>query len=304
MNTLEQAFRKIVERITFFVSVAQTNNSAISLEDLLGLMPTGQVKNVSELEHIIKEFLSGSICTDGGYAFRCGASDLVEKTRLTKLESAEKIRQTKSFVELHMKLFENTLIVAIAGSTSYGSANKNDDVDIFLVAKNGSLWSTLFKILIYIRVRRLLRIGRESIPNLCFSVVYTKRGFEELLRGKPDPLTARELINLKPIIGEEELGWYLTHTAWIRDYYPRFNPTQDSKSPSNASSAQLADTLLGQLVGGYLNMVGKFRNTLFRLQGRMQDVFRVIYSRDGLVYESQRYVKLRARYREFFKANR
>ncbi len=301
MSTQKRIPKSVLERIIFFVSVAQSNNAAISLRDLLNLMPTDQVHSADQLEDIIRECLGETLLVEGGYVVTRGAPELAETTRMTQLESAKKIQQVKSFVDSHHKLFADTLVVAVSGSASYGSAKKGDDVDIFLITKNGALWSTLFKILLYIRVRRILRVDSENISNLCFSVIFTKRGFEELLKSRCDPLSARELINLKPVKGGETLGWYLANTEWIKAYYPRFNSPPPRKQPPTAFSGKQDDTPLSILLGAYLAIVAKFRNTLFRLQGREQDVFRVIRSRDKLVYESHRYVELRARYFKFFK---
>ncbi len=293
--------RSVLERIVFFVSVAQSNNAAISLEDLFNLMPADQVHSVGELEGIIRECLGETLLVEAGYVVMRGALELVETTRMAQLESAKKIQQVKSFVDSHHKLFTNALVVAVSGSASYGSARKGDDVDIFLVTRNGALWSTLFKILLYIRARRILRVDPENTSNLCFSVVFTKRGFDELLKSRSDPLSARELINLKPVKGAETLSWYLANTKWIKAYYPRFSLPSPRGHPPIVFDGKQDDTPISILLGAYLTIVAKFRNTLFRLQGRDQDVFRVVKSKDKLIYESRRYVDLRARYLEFFK---
>lgn len=301
MSTQKRISKSVLERIIFFVSVAQSNNAAISLRELLNLMPTDQVHSADQLKDIIRECLGETLLVEAGYVVTREALKLVETTRMAQLESAKKIQQVKSFVDSHHKLFADALVVAVSGSASYGSANKGDDVDIFLITKNGALWSTLFKILLYIRIRRILRVDSENISNLCFSVAFTKRGFEELLKSRSDPLSARELINLKPVKGGETLGWYLANTEWIKGYYPSFSSPSPRKQPPMALGRKQDDTPLSILLGAYLATVAKLRNTLFRLQGRDQDVFRVIRSKDRLIYESHRYVELRTRYLKFFK---
>lgn len=283
------------------MDVAQENNVAMPLGELLKLLPAGAVESKDELRRIIEDSLGGELAVESGYVVRRDMLHLIGESISAGFESERKIVQVCWFVRSHPKLFSDALIIAVSGSASYGSARSGDDTDVFLVVRDGHLWTTLFKILVYLRAARLLGLHRGSgLSELCVSVVFTKKGFEELLRKRDDPLTARELISLKPVLGLGILNWYISQTAWISRYYPRFRPRPPYALPPKSGGGGLFDKMLGVLLGGYLELVAGLRNALFRLGGRSERVFRVVRSEEQLIYESAKYVALREKYLTHF----
>ncbi len=284
-----------MERILFFVDIANMNGAAITLGDLLDLLPLN-INSTGELAEAITNQLGDQLVVKDGYVARRDRTALIGSTKSSVNESNRKIQDTKIFVESNPKLFSDAVIVAVSGSASYGSANSDDDVDVFLVTRSGVLWKTLFRILLYIRAKRVLRLDGGFLSKLCFSIAFTVDGFEELLKTRSDPLTARELVALKPIKGGTTLNWYLSSAGWIRSYYPRFSPRRTNTAPPTEHRHSVSEALVGRLVGSYLEFVARIRNHLFKLQGSYDSMFKVVRGKNMLIYESLRYVELRRRY--------
>jgi len=295
---------EIEKKILFFVEVATKNGSAIPCNELLFLLPLNGVRNVGELNSLIQRRFEGVLLSKENFVTTHSTSSLIESTIVRRRASSKKILAVKEFLDSHPALFKDTLIAAVSGSTSYGSSDADDDVDVMLVVENGKLWTALFKILLFLRARKLLLNSAKSHIKFCFSMATTIEGFRNFLENTKNALVARELLYLKPVKGEALLLSVLSECNWIQRYYPRFKFAADKKLVANASKSErrLVDYLAFGLVGSYLSFVANLRNALFRRSGRLSDVFEVKKSINMLIYESNRYKDLKRLYSEAFTA--
>ena len=137
-----------------------------------------------------------------------------EQMSVAKLESAA------GFASVLKRMVPFIRTVAVTGSVAYGSANKWDDIDLFIVTKRNRLWLTAFMTLVFVRLTKLLGLRAPHLSLFCLSYVHDEQGFaNESQKNRKNPLFARELLKAKPVAGADHYRKILEGSSWVQDIY-------------------------------------------------------------------------------------
>lgn len=113
------------------------------------------------------------------------------------------------------KIFGLVKFVAITGSVGAG-LNKDDDIDIFVVVKNGSSWIYRGFLLLKNIFKKNMRFSHQkNVKDLfCINMIYEERGviFDE------DIFNLHELYYMIPIFNEEYFNIILSKNKWVKQY--------------------------------------------------------------------------------------
>jgi hypothetical protein len=105
-------------------------------------------------------------------------------------------------------------MVAVSGSLAVSAARTGDDVDVFVVARDGRLWLTRLLAIASGQVS----VGRDGVaPPLCPNYMVTESA---LTLPDRDIYTAHELAQLVPLFGAQAYAALLDANAWYRDLLP------------------------------------------------------------------------------------
>lgn len=195
-------------------------------------------------------------------------------------------------------------LVAASGSTSYRSASKSKDLDLFCVATAGGLWTALTRALVLARAFRMLH---PRSPEICFSCVMDEDYASGMFRREQGPLFARDALETVVLEGDSTYRWFLNEAKWISGFYPnaysaRLGADQPRHVGSNGPSpaSRVLERLLFLFVGAYIRTKSKILIRRLTGSGRLDSIFTVRCGRDHLIYESRRYLKLKRRYLKGF----
>jgi hypothetical protein len=289
-----------VERIALLYHAAKRNGSLVSVRELSRLLREGASE--SDVEEAITSLplLSSRFMLMSGY--------LAERTMTIRTDSflseADNRRVAKAnlshasrFVSLiHSSKFS---LVAVSGSTSYGSAAVSRDADLFCVAPSGKMWVSLARSLVMARAHSIVARGS---PDFCLSCVMDEAFARGTFERQRSPLFARDALEAKVLRGRDLYESLMRTASWISDYYPvayREAITPASKAPAkeNPSAFERAlNSLLFKTLGRYIQLKSALFNRRLMTAGRSGDMFRVRCGEDHLIYESRRYVELRKEY--------
>lgn len=295
---------KSTERVDLLFELAKRNGSLISIHELTRLLATSTseqevAKAIMHDPHLSSRFE----ITDGYVVERRpggGASDLRE-------ESRNRVR-ARSNMALAVR-FERLLrparfrMVAVSGSTSYGSASSSKDLDLFCVAPAGRLWYSLTWGLIMARVFALVS---PRSPCICLSCIMDERYAFSLFSRAQGPLFARDAIETKVVRGRDTHSSLMRAAGWITAFYPgAYESSEFSAAPlptMNSPSVleRVTNRFIFITVGKYMRLKSALLNRRLRTAHRSWDVFEIQCSEDHLVYESKRYASMRQRYTEAF----
>ncbi len=164
-----------------------------------------------------------------------------ESSRLQKERmSAAKLDSAAGFALALKKLVPFVKTIAVTGSVAYGSADKWDDIDLFVVTERNRLWLSAFMTLVLVRLWKLLGLRPPHLSPFCLSYVHDEEGFaKESQRNKTNPLFARELLKAKPVAGREQYRKILVENDWVGSFY---------SAPYAAKLKALEPALNGQTV--------------------------------------------------------
>ncbi|MDE1853171.1 MAG: hypothetical protein KGI38_05410 [Thaumarchaeota archaeon] len=288
------------ERIDLLFRIAERNGSLISVQELPKFMPDGET--ASEIAEAIANdpALRVRFELEGGY--------LTPRTEGRGSETLEKEQAGRARARInlsHAARFASFLspggfeMVAVSGSTSYGSASRSKDLDLFCVAPSGKMWAPLTQSLLMARIYKLLSRGS---PQICISCVMDLAYATAQFSRPQGPLFARDALQTKVLKGNETYRTLMAAADWISEFYPHAYRRDDLRpahnGPRTGPSAfdRAVDRLLSSIVGRYLMFKASALNAKLRMSADVDDIFEMHLGEDHLVYESRRYTNLRSKY--------
>ncbi len=107
--------------------------------------------------------------------------------------------------------------IGISGSVGSGFAKEEDDIDIFVVTRNGSMW--LYRALVKLKniFHGKIRVKGESDvkDKLCLNLIAEERGLEF----DNDIFNFNELMYLIPIYNEKYINYIYSQNRWLETEY-------------------------------------------------------------------------------------
>lgn len=298
-----------ISRVGLLLAIARAKGSLLSAKDideLTGLLPTG-----ADLGSIWNQIPSldsryevkGGLLVERMVSNNQASSGAIEDQKWRRARAERYIEYAREFSYFSGEAWIRVL--SVAGSTSYKATLENDDVDIFCVTEEDSLWIYLTKALLLARVFKLVRPGS---PRFCFSCVLDEDYARRLFASPNDALFARDALTAQVLRGSSYYDGLLRRGQWLSDYFPKLHrlrkaqhagTLEDTKVTRPAVARKALNHFLFLTVGFYVRLKSILLNRKLRAAGRLDSLFRVICSPDHCIFESQSYQELRRIYSQF-----
>ncbi len=246
--------------------------------------------------------LNSKFALSGAYVTERLAFDLertIAAEAANRHHASSNLRWAAQFVRFSPFSF---ILMAVSGSTSYGSASKSRDLDFFCVSPKGSMWTELTKALIQARIFNLIHRGA---PQICFSYVADEGYAGGMFSSEQGPLFAHDALQAVALVGPTRYRALLRKAPWMSSYYPRafaerVRGSEEQSSPCHARSVfdRIVEALLFRVVSSYIRGKSALLNRKLARWEQPESVFEVRLGKDYLIYESKRYRKLKHRYEE------
>ena len=128
----------------------------------------------------------------------------------------KKIEITKNNIS-KLKLFKWVRFIGISGSVAAGFATEEDDIDVFVVVKDGTMWIyraiIVFRNLFHNKIRA--KKHKDVRDKLCINLICEERGLEF----ENDIFNFHELMFLIPIYNKEYIKKIYSENDWlVKDY--------------------------------------------------------------------------------------
>ncbi len=295
------------DRIRILVEIAAQNESSISLDEILGLLPREPFPSTDVLRDFIAsdERLSRQLSAVGDEVTLRGKESLAVGRGIQRILAANRIAEATRFLDSLARVCPWIELAGVSGSTAYRGAKPADDVDFFFVTRRGRLWATLLLALVSARITRLRTRGTTVF---CFNRLTEAPSCQRTFRESRDPLFAREALSLHVLRGDCLYADLLRLAPWMEGPFPGLYASRLEagaagrldRPPDGRPSGALLNAAAFLVLAPYLWMAGLARNVRLRRQGRDKECFRTVVRTDFCATESVVFDDLRDEYRRAF----
>lgn len=181
-------------------------------------------------------FLRSRVTQTDGFVVPAGGNHLIALRRRREARSRTFLATHASTLCLLCSL-PYTRLVAISGSLAHLNADEAADLDLFVVAADGHVWTVA---VLMIALARLL--GQRRV--VCVNYIL---GRSALALEQPDWFTASQVIGLRPVDGHAVFEALLDANPFVRRWFPNAEPasTFPHLPAGRAVMRQMAERMLG-----------------------------------------------------------
>lgn len=301
---------KDVSRIETFCNIAKMKNAPISLAELLSLASLDLSEDEFARAWQDCDFLNRryALTPTGLIREKKVSENEVEKERSERVERAmSNVSWAKRFRDF---LNDDQLrTLAISGSTSYSSVSKDDDLDLFYVARKDRMWIGFTRALIR---ARLFRLKEKNSPWICLSYVADEDFIEREIANNRNPIIARDALCAKVIQGDPFFDELLVKNGWMTEYFPTLYEQRAGHPDSFRKiilprdrnrflilGDKLANNFFFYTVGTYIRFKSRLLNRKLKKRGSTYAVFKLRIGKSHCIYESLSYQEMKKLYSRF-----
>lgn len=158
---------------------------------------------------------------NGDYYFLRKRENIVSLRKKREKESALKINNNLALLRL-IGLIPTIEFLGISGSVAVNNAKRNDDLDLFIITKKNTLWSSRFLVIFLLFIFGKKRSTNKKVsPNkICANMLIDESA---LLINKKNLFIAKEIAQIIPIVNKDETYEnFLSKNKWIKIYLANF----------------------------------------------------------------------------------
>ena len=175
-----------------------------------------KLKLKTGLKQLLKE---NKIGFKNGLYFLYGKEVIVEKRLQREKWAIKKMQLAKKSAE-KLKIIPSILLVGVSGGLSVGNADKNDDIDFFIICRSGTLWTTRFLSTLLLDI-----LGKRRKPNdkkfkdkICLNMFVDEKGMI-VPKKERDLYTAHEVVQMKPLWDRGVHDRFLEGNKWVNEFF-------------------------------------------------------------------------------------
>ncbi len=181
----------------------------------------------SEIRRVLTGRLSEFLEFSGGCWFFQGRRELLAERRRRYLLADKKYRRALKIAGL-LKFFPFIRSLAVSGSLSYGNASLESDIDFFLIAAPGRIWTARFLTVGFLKLFRLRPSPKAKRDKICPSFFAAENCLD--LRAISHYRQSRHfsywISQFKFLFGRPED--FFRANGWLKEIFPNFYPPEDS----------------------------------------------------------------------------
>jgi len=140
----------------------------------------------------------------------------------------QKLDKAKRLAEMLGNKFKNILFIGVTGSVAAEFPKKNDDIDLFIIVRNNTLWMTRFWVRIFVFVNKIphRKFGaKEQKDEFCFNIWLDESALK-LPKNKQNLRNAVDMILMKKVYDKNNIyARFLKANEWAKKWVatPYFN---------------------------------------------------------------------------------
>lgn len=155
------------------------------------------------------------------FYFLSQREEIVARRSKKKEISRQKIRIAKKIIE-KLSIISTVLFIGISGGLALENSDEKDDIDLFVITSENTLWITrLLLVLLLIVMRQYRGRGKKESQKICLNMLISEKAlmFE---KDRRNLYTAHEIAQLKPIFNRNNMykKFLNANQAWVSRFLP------------------------------------------------------------------------------------
>lgn len=191
----------------------------LTKEELWGLLHSSSPVSRDSLKKVLQQ-KSRFFETKDNYIFLPHKKHLIIKRKMQAKEAQKKLLYLQKYMYV-FSLVPTVLFVGVSGNVAVGVASKHDDIDLFVITKNNTLWITRLLLLFFFEILGVRQKEKGQIADtFCLNFMLSEKALS-LERNDQDLFSAREITQLLPVYDRNNTyNAFLKANIWIRKKLP------------------------------------------------------------------------------------
>lgn len=161
-----------------------------------------------------------------GFFFLSGRKKIVEDGSRRQIWNDKKIARARWAAKI-LSVIPFIKLIAICNTLSFGAATQESDVDFFIVAKAGRLWTARFCSVFILSLFGLRRHDKKIANRVCLSFFLADDSLNlesVALKSPPDIYLVYWIAQLMPLVNRDQtLEKFWQDNSWVKQYLPNFH---------------------------------------------------------------------------------
>lgn len=161
-------------------------------------------------------------------------------------------------------------MVAVCNSPAFGAGDKNSDIDLFIVTKEGRIFTARTMVTLLTHLFGVRRHGNKVAGRFCLSFFINDKKLNlSGIKNKKDVYLDFWTASLKPVFGMDTYHDFCKENIWVKDFFTNWEPEKSLYTGINKGDRQYAvsrliekilQSRLGNLLESYLRHIHQKRH--------------------------------------------
>lgn len=156
-----------------------------------------------------------------GYFYLKKRDHIVAKRKIREKESQKKLQIAKRIASI-LRIIPSVYLIGISGNLSMNNAGEKDDIDIFVISKSGTLWSTRLLLILFLKImgKHRSKLDTHVENKICINMLVDETEITIPLYRR-NLYTAHEVIQMRPIFVRGDVyKRFIAANSWVRKFLP------------------------------------------------------------------------------------
>jgi hypothetical protein len=175
-------------------------------------------------KELIRKRLSQSLdflSLEKGYVFLPGRKNLIQLRQQRERASEKKLALAKKIVS-YLAYLPTIMFVGVSGAVAIGNAKKEDDIDLFIIVRQNTIWiSRLLCLCLLAFIGRRRKRNSFKVQDMFCPNMFLDEAFLTFPQDRHDLYTAHEIVQLVPLLSRENTYTkFLRENSWVESFLP------------------------------------------------------------------------------------